>query len=135
MPKPRKPTAVLQFQGAYRKDPQRAAARLNEPTPSGDIGTAPTHFTPEQAETWDRIVSLSLPGVLSNADRVIVEELSCAIHARRQSSAATHGLGYDVKLGAFIKSGLEQLGMTPSARSKVQARENEEQKEDSFASV
>lgn len=133
--RPRKPTKILKFTGAFDKNPQRADARRNEPKPSGEIGDAPDRLTEEQADVWREIVAVSLPGVLSNAERVILEELVCAITARRDITARTGGIAYDVKLGGFIKACCEQLGITPAARSKVQGMSADKPKENSFAAI
>lgn len=117
MPAHRKPTKILQFTGAYAKDPQRAKDRVNEPVPTGSIGEPMDWLTPEQVVVWRVIVEECPRGVLTNADRRALGYM-CGAMAKQDANMRVGE--YDVKLGAHIFSGLQQIGLTPSSRSKVQ---------------
>lgn len=127
MPRARKPTAVLQFTGAYKKDPNRAESRKDEPKPSGGIGEPPAHLSDEQKKLWFELVGQSLPGVLSNADRTILELTVRALEQIR--------IVYDPKIGPQLNQYLQQLGMTPAARSKVQAVKDTKKDEDDLGNI
>lgn len=115
MPAHRKPTAKLKRSGAFRKNPKRESARKSEPRPNGPIGAPPASLSDPQVACWNEIIANSSPGVLTKADRVIVE-----LGAR--TLAMVRGRG---KLTAFqlqqMRAILSSLGMTPADRSRVSA--------------
>lgn len=127
MPRVRKPTSVLQFTGAFAKNPQRAESRKHEPKPTGGIGEPPSRLTDDQKKIWFELVGESLPGVLSNADRQILELTVRAVEMIR--------VVYDPKVAAQLNQYLQQLGMTPAARSKVQAAKDEAKDEDNLGDI
>jgi hypothetical protein len=116
MARPRKPTNILELKGAFKKDPQRFAARENEPVPVSGLGDAPGYMTFEQKECFQEIRSKAHPGTMSDADSVAVEIAACLLAEFRadpqEFTAAKLG-----RLQAF----LGQFGMTPADRSKVAA--------------
>lgn len=114
MPRPRKPTNVLQLAGAFKHDPARGRARINEPEPDGDIGDPPEHLTPEESLCWLELVGLSHEGVLCRADRAFVE-----YGARVWAQLRTQN-DFDPKLGIRFEAVCTKLGMTPADRSRVQ---------------
>lgn len=115
MPAHRKPTAKLKRNGAFRKNPKRETARRAEPRPNGPIGAPPVSLSEVQVACWNEIIENSPDGVLTKADRHIVE-----LGAR--TLAMVRGRG---KLTAFqlqqMRAILASLGMTPSDRSRVGA--------------
>lgn len=119
--RPKKPTAVLAFTGAFKHNPQRAAARINEVQPSGPLGSAPAHFTPELILIWEEYKAKSLPGVLSNADEFQLELLCRLTYYDRELCRTSKGRKVDVKVATAISQALRQLGMTSSSRSDVKA--------------
>lgn len=112
MPRPRKPTAVLELQGAFKKDPQRGRARANEPRPTGMIGAAPAGFDPELIAIWDELSRDIPPGVLTNADRLMLE-ITCRL-TQKLRNGRIHGGELSVLAGCCTR-----LGMTPADRSKI----------------
>lgn len=114
MPRPRKPTNVLQLAGAFKKDPRRALARINEPPPEGDMGDPPDHLTDEERLCWLELVGLCHAGVLCRADRAFVEYAS-RVWAQIRTQA-----DFDPKLGIRFEAICSKLGMTPADRSRVQ---------------
>lgn len=76
MSRQRIPTAQLKASGAFVKDPQREAARANEPVPTGEIGRAPRRMTKTERRCWREFVAEAAPGVLKNSHRKLLE-LAC----------------------------------------------------------
>lgn len=113
MPRPRTPTAVLALNGGLAHDPKRYANRTAEPVRSGELGPAPESFDDDLLAIWDEIVGDIPDGVLTNADRVIVEL------AVRLTKKMRDG-DLNAALAAQLVSCLSRLAMTPSDRSKVQ---------------
>lgn len=115
MPAHRKPTAKLKRSGALRKNPKRYADRQKEPRPNGPIGKPPECLTDAQVACWNEIIANSTPGVLTKADRLIVE-----LAARTLATIRSKG-----KIIAFqlqqLRAILSSLGMTPADRSRVGA--------------
>lgn len=122
MARPRKPTNVLALTGAFKKHPERAAERSNEPEAAGEIGEAPARLTEPERECWVELVSSAHAGVLCAADRLFVEYGARVLAQLRSSSEI------DPKLGIRFETVCARLGMTPADRSKVQIvkpKENE----------
>lgn len=115
MPAHRKPTEKLKRSGAFKKNPKRAASRKSEPRPNGPIGPPPLSLTDAQVVCWSEIIENAHTGVLTRADRHVVE-----LAAR---TMATIRAGR--KITAFqlqqMRSLLASLGMTPADRSRVNA--------------
>lgn len=119
--RPRKPTSLLEISGAFKKDPQRGAARSLEIKPTGAIGPPPAHW--EQpgsypkgalAAIWNEFVAEALPGVLGNSDRKQLE-IVCVLtfEARRTGSKN------QFRAMAELRQHLAKLGMNPTDRSRV----------------
>lgn len=115
MARPRKPTNVLELKGAFKKDPQRAATRENEPEPQGEIGDPPNHLSVDERKCWVEIVSMCHAGTLCAADRLVVEHGARILWALRSAEEYV-----DTKLMARLEAVLGKLGLTPADRSKVQ---------------
>ena len=117
MAKPRTPTNVLELRGAFKKDPKRGAARVDEPEATDDIGDPPEWFSPEADACWREIVALAHAGTLSQADRLVVEHGS-------QLLAKLRGEDWEVHPTLLVRweAFLGKLGMTPADRSKVSAK-------------
>jgi hypothetical protein len=111
MPKPRKPTSQLGEQ-TLAKNKGRYAARAREPRPAAKLGAPPKDLTPAQKKLWREIVAQVPPGVLTSADRIIVE-----ITVRQLEKLRT-GLASPVDIG-HLRQSLASLGMTPADRSRV----------------
>jgi phage terminase small subunit len=111
MGRPRKPTAVLELTGAFRKNPKR---KRTEPESTGAIGDPPAHFNREQAAIWRELVSTCSPGVLQRADRLLLE-IAVVLTLRFRKQAA-HMSSADMK---GLISVLARMGMSPADRSRV----------------
>lgn len=112
MPRPRTPTVVLEMSGATKHDPARYADRANEPVPSGELGPPPEHLDAETKSIWAELATIAPPGVLSNADRWVVEML-CHLMWKLRSGIITTGETSNLLIA------LSRIGLTPADRSRV----------------
>lgn len=122
MPAPRKPTKILEMQGAYKKNPQRAKARENEPVVHGDIGPPPDCFMPkdgfdggsrpEYRALWHELIADAAPGVLNRSHRWWLET-ACRMKFKERHGTAKTG---DT---AALQKALAGMGMNPAAQSTV----------------
>jgi len=128
MARPRKPTKILQFTGAFDKNPDRAKAREHEPkdTPPIQDG-APEWMTEAEQKAWRWVIAHAHPGVLTTADSGIVE-----LTAQLRALVVQHIA--DSKDRAQLRTCYNDLGMTPASRSKVSAKPQEKE-ENEFAAV
>ena len=116
MPRPRKPTAVLELVGAFKHNPDRAAARKDEPAVTGEIGEPPEHLSDAVKACWREIVGLAHEGTLGAGERLVMEhgaQLLAQLRADDWQVHPTIMLRYETFLG--------KLGLTPADRSRVQA--------------
>ena len=114
MGRPRKSTQVLESSGAFRTHPERRRA---DPETSGEIGDPPEHLTESEQDTWEEIVKLALPGVLTLHDRVALE-----IATRLLDEFRTDSRSFAAARLARLEALLGRFGMTPADRSRVSAR-------------
>lgn len=121
--RPRKPSNVLELNGAFKKDPARGRARADEPVVTTDIGEPPKHLRPEVVECWNEIVAQAPARVLTGSDRLIVEYTAEILYLLRYE-----GFSANTALLNRFETALGKLGMTPSDRSKVSATKSNEQK-------
>lgn len=124
MARPRKPTAVLELKGAFKKDPARGKARANEPVPTGSIGAPPVALAEDEKALWNE---LAVVGTwLTDADRLMLE-IACRLMASFRKNELDGG-----GISKLITS-LAKLGFSPTDRSKVNAPGAKEPEEDPFA--
>jgi hypothetical protein len=114
MPRARKPTNVLELKGAFKKDPQRAAARAGEPKADGSVGEPPMHLTPAARMVWVELTSMAHKGTLCAADRLFMEYAVKVVMTMRRRKASI-----DPKIGVRFEAVIARLGMSPADRSKV----------------
>jgi len=126
MPRPRKPTALLELSGAFKKHPERRKQRLGEPIASGEIGAEVENLPKLASVCWRRIVELAPKGVLKNCDEGFVE-LTARLWANVKSGRAT------VAEQALLLKCWQQLGCTPASRASVQVKP--EDAENEFSAV
>lgn len=109
MPRPRKPTAVLELTGAFKHDPQRAKARETEPKPTGELGNAPAHLTDDEQKVWRQVRASAY--WLTDADKHSLE-IYCRLLARERRG--------EFKTGDYaqLRGFMGVLGLTPDGRSK-----------------
>lgn len=120
MARPRKPTAILELNGAFKKDPKRA--RPDEPE-TEKLGPPPKYFKAAQKKIWNEIKSSCADGVLQKSDSFTVESLVHLIEEFRDCPRV-----FQSAKMAQMQGILKQLGMTPSARASVSAPKKEKKK-------
>ena len=129
-----KPTSLKRLEG----NPGKRKLNQNEPKPRSRRPTMPAHFNEDQIATWKRITrELRVMQVMTSADADVITLLVEAIVERREAQKiiakdgetimspngypTVHPLSGKVnKLSAQILRLLEQLGMTPASRSRIQ---------------
>ncbi len=124
MPRQRKPTAIMELTGAFRKDPQ--LRRDNEPPSVGPFpAQPPDHLADDIKAAWEEIVEVVPFGVLGGSDRFIVEV--CAIlvaEMRRETMNSARITQLRIALGA--------LGLTPADRARLTVDRKEPNPFDEF---
>jgi hypothetical protein len=115
----RKTTAELMLTGALDAKPGRYGNRLNEPTPTEPLGKPPRHFTKDQKAIWKEIESQVATGVLFGSDRLTLELIVRLTEKLRAGTIK----GMEQHL---LLSSLQQLGMTPLARSRIAVPQKKE---------
>ena len=112
MPRPKKPSHLIEIAGGFAKHPERR--RPGEPTPSSAIGSAPEKRSTDFAAVWDEVVSIVPPGVLGNSDRIWLE-ITCnlLIQYRREPEQM---VAARVRL---LQNCLVKLGLNPSDRANL----------------
>lgn len=124
MARPRKPTAVLELKGAFKKDPARGKARVNEPKPDGSVGDPPTELGDAEKKLWRELAEVGT--WLTNGDRLILE-IACRLMVLFRLNQIDGG-GISKLITALSK-----LGFSPTDRSKVNAPGAKEPPEDPYA--
>lgn len=115
MARPRTPTNVLELRGAYKKNPQRADERENEPEPKAGIGEAPEWMCSDEKKAWDYIVGIAPIGVLGDSDRAYLEIAAELLALKRRVGVEKVEAS---KLNR-LETMLSKLGLNPADRSRV----------------
>jgi phage terminase small subunit len=123
----RKTTAELALSGALDAKPGRYAGRRSEPTPMEPLGTPPDHLNTIQKAIWHEIADLCPPDVLFGSDRIVLEMVCRLIEKLRAGTIKA------LEQNLLLTS-LQQLGMTPLARSRI-AVPAKEKTQDDWASL
>ena len=121
MPRPTKPTAVLEQTGAFRHDPQRARVRKHEPQPKGPLGPAPKHLNKGQQACWRELSRIAPPRVLTVSDRWLVE-ITARLMAKLRNPRARNLTASEM---TQLTNCLARMGLTPTDRTKVSVPEPE----------
>jgi phage terminase small subunit len=115
MARPRKPTAALELNGAFKKNKSRTRV---DPRTTGPLGPPPSDFRPDEKDRWREIARIAPLGVLTNADRGIVE-LCARLWAILKKDGFDRRYGLTNSQSALLRECFSKLGMTPSDRAKV----------------
>lgn len=123
MARPRTPTNVLELRNAFKKHPERAKERENEPEVSDPIGDPPEHLHDEVKAAWSELVGQAPRGVLTASDRLAVEMAAFLIVKFRACPM-------DFAAAEFtrLQGLLATFGMTPADRSRVGVTKKQQQK-------
>ena len=112
MARHKQPLELATLKGAVAKDPQHY--RREVPKSELPLGEAPAHMSKEAAVCWREVSGCAIPGVLTNADRHILEITSNLLAEYRKAPGAFPIGKYAPLIGGFAR-----LGMSPSDRQKV----------------
>ncbi|MGA6183342.1 hypothetical protein ACPEH1_19775 [Stenotrophomonas sp. NPDC077421] len=112
MARHRQPRALAELKGAPKKDPQRY--RKETPTTGKSLGKVPSHLPAQIAEVWKELEKCALPGVLTSADRFIMEVASSLLSEFRANRGEFVAAKYSHLIGC-----LARLGLTPADRQKL----------------
>ena|SRR5690349_3505407 len=126
MPRPRKPTRVLELTGAFKKDPARGRAREGEPHPEGALGNPPNCLDEVQKARWNELKKQA--PWLTVSDRILVEQ-TCRLWALERAGTA------NATQSRLLSTNLGKLGMTPSDRSKVKVPGERPGKKNPFSAL
>jgi P27 family predicted phage terminase small subunit len=152
MARPRKPTAILQFTGAFKKDPSRGRARSKEPKLRKGIGEPPDFLDTYGTEEWNRVVpDLEQAGVTSYVEATALGAYCQAVSRLRKAEAEIFRDGITIMTDGglkkhpavtiareamlVIKAFASEFGMTPASRSRVTAQPDTENQSASMAAV
>lgn len=146
--RPRKPTALLEAEGAFKKNPKRKVERKNEPTFRKGV-IRPKHLKGLASATWDALVEeMDAIGLLQRVDSQALEA-ACVAYAQAvsaENAIAKHGMTYSVvdQIGNEIprkrpevdvlnaawgryRSFCTEFGLTPASRSRLGVGKQEDQ--------
>lgn len=152
MPRPRKPTAVLHLNGAFKKNPDRAAARTGEPKFEKGIGEPPEWLDALAVEEWWRVVpDLEKAGVTCRVEAAALGCYCQAVSRLRAAEAqiARDGITIVTPVGlrkhpavtvadramVLVRSFAMDFGITPASRSRVAVAPADKLKDNEFAAV
>lgn len=112
------PREVADLKGSYKKHPERYR---KEPPKSGKpLGKPPKHLLDAAEQAWKEIEKQCLPGVMTGADRFILE-IASNLLAEYRSNPAEFAVGkYAHLIGSLARMGLspgdrQKLGVTPES--------------------
>lgn len=112
MARHRQPRELAELKGATKKDPQRY--KNEAPKTNSPLGKAPAHLPTEVAVVWKELEKCALPGVLTSADRFIMEVASSLLSEFRANRGEFVAAKYSHLIGC-----LARLGLTPADRQKL----------------
>lgn len=126
--RPRKPTAVALLHNVDREHATRwrKQQRDKEPTNTDPLpADPPEYFTELQRDCYQEIIVGCHKDVLTIADAQMVEIIAVLLAKFRERRGDVHP-----NIIGKLFSGFDRLGMSPSARSKVQAVKRGEDEKD-----
>lgn len=120
MSRPKTPTAILQLNGAFKKNPDRK--REGEPKAEA-IGPPPKYFKVKQKNIWKEVVSKCAEGVLQASDEMALEVMCLLIEEFRYSP-----ISFQSAKMAQLQQLMKGFGMTPSSRASISVPKKETKK-------
>lgn len=112
MARHKQPAELAKLKGAVKKNPQRY--RKEAPTTGKGLGKPPAHLPDEVVAVWKELDKCSLPGVLTSADRFVMEVAASLLAEFRTNRADFKAAKYSHLIGC-----LARLGLTPADRQKL----------------
>jgi phage terminase small subunit len=131
MPRHRLPPSTAEASGAIERNPQRYRDRLNPPTVDDPIGEPPNHFDDISRDLWREVVAMPAHGVLTSADRVLVE-ITVRLLRKLRRGERENGPITGIEVG-HLRACLGSMGCTPADRSKVSGADEPQKEEDELA--
>jgi len=108
----KQPRELAELKGATKKDPQRY--KKEAPTTGKALGKPPAHLPEDVVTVWKELEKCSLPGVLTSADRFVLEVAASLLVEFRANRAEFKAAKYSHLIGC-----LARLGLTPADRQKL----------------
>jgi len=112
MGKHKDPPEIAYLKGAQKKNPGRYKAEV--PKSGAPIGKFPNDASTDPAECWDEIASYCIAGVLTGADRIMLEMASNLLAEYRLGP-----LMFQAARQNLLVSLLARFGMSPSDRNSL----------------
>jgi hypothetical protein len=125
MGRARKPTEILEANGAYLLHPERRHPGV--PKPDRPLGNPPKYMDPEHKKLWKQIAKRQPPGVLLETDREAFELMINLTYIMRTDFTALKGK--DTTTLLYLWS---HFAMTPADRTKVNVDISKGSKLDAF---
>jgi phage terminase small subunit len=125
MPQPRKPTAILDAEGAFIRHPERSRESEPETSDKKPLGDAPAYLSEFQKEVWAQLSAQMLPGVCFESDRTSFELLVRLVCKMRTDTINRSEVSSLIALTG-------RFAMNPADRSKVAVEKPKESKLDKF---
>lgn len=127
MPQPRKPTAILEAEGAFIRHPERARESEPETSDAKPLGDAPAYLDAFQKEVWADLSAQMLPGVCFASDRTAFELLVRLVCKMRTDTINRSEVSSLIALTG-------RFAMNPADRSKVAVDKPQKNKLQDFLS-
>jgi phage terminase small subunit len=123
MPRPPQPAEILELKGSFKQNPNRR----RPPCPKSDqpIGDPPAWMSAALQRIWHEIISESVPGVLTRADRGILS-LACYLETKLRAGTLR---GPDIAQYRMCRA---EIGMSPVARQRLTAQPKAPEADDPF---
>lgn len=106
------PVELAKLKGADKVHPERYRGEV--PKSGLSLGIAPAHLSEDAKAIWFELEAYALPGVLTGADRFVLE-VTCTLFAEYRRSPDDFAVG---KYAPLIGN-LARLGLSPSDRQKL----------------
>lgn len=126
MARPRKPTAVLELNGAFKKDPKRRKGRENEPKPKAALGDPLPWLDRAEKATWRELHSLLAQGVGGDSDAAAFATL-CVLYSKLKKDRIGGRAGLTSSELSQMITLFGRFGMTPADRSKISVPAKQEE--------
>ncbi|KAB7769353.1 hypothetical protein [Xanthomonas maliensis] len=112
MARHKQPDELARLKGADKQNPQRYKRQV--PKSKAALGKAPDHLSPEAISAWKELEKHALPGVLTGADRFVMEVAASLLAEFRNSPPDFKAAKYSHLIGCFAR-----LGLSPADRQKL----------------
>ena len=119
---------MAEASGAIERNPQRYVHRLAEISVHDPIGEPPNHFDDISRDLWRELVGMAPNGVLTHADRVLVEVTTRLLRKLRFADQGGPPIT-GIEIG-HLRACLGSMGCTPADRSRVSRTDEPQEEED-----